>query len=572
MTVAFSERRPDMTEIVQSIDRLLPTPERAAASTVRFVCTPDTTLSVIGMSTYDRARIQRLLRFLPFNLAASDAGDQASVVQIGVDESDPRPDHYVISVTERELRIVGASVDACAYALATVRQLFPVDAYRHRPDASIEWSVPCCEIDDAPQCGWRGLLLDPSRHFFPKHAVLRVIERMGDLRLNRLQLHLSDDQGWRFESRRFPLLHEKGSCRPRTQLSHFNEPLVYDDTPHGGYYSHADLREIVAFAADRGIVVVPEIDLPGHTGSLIAAYPELGVPKRDTNEVSGEWGISRSLLSPQPEALRMLAELFAEIAEVFPSPWIHIGGDESRLSVWANDETTMAYARSIGIDDPKGLFARFLAEVGDIITGLGRTMITWDDAFAAAPEANPDAVVMAWRGMAIAERAADAGRSVVLAPVIPLYFDYAQADGDREPLAIGGPISVDDVATFDPACSAWSDPSRGRVLGMQAQLWTEFIANERELDFALFPRLGAFAEVAWTGRPTDNGFSERLAAYLARLDASGVEYRPVDGPRPWQEGGSGRRAHRTFWPLRGMMRRLEQAALTGTVAFGEDHD
>lgn len=245
-------------------------------------------------------------------------------------------------------------------------------------------------------------------------------------------------------------------------------------------------------------------------------------------------------------------------------------GDESRLSVWHDDDETMAYALSIGVGSARELFAKFLTGLSVVVRDRGRTMITWDDAFAAAPEAGAGAVVMAWRGLGIAQRAASAGRDVVLAPVVPLYFDYSQADDEREPLAIGGPISVDDVARFDPSGAGWTDAQRHRVLGAQAQLWTEWVASEREIDFALFPRLCAFAEIAWTGAPAASGFSGRLTAHLHRLDAAGVEYRPLDGPCPWQQGGTGRRAHRSPWPLNGMLARLERAALTGTVAFGGD--
>ena len=553
----------------------LPAVRRVERAGGRFTIDGSTSLDTRGFTPPEQARIERLLRFLPFNLdrsaeASTDVSGKRNTIRFVIDAAGLTVEEYRIDVSPERVDVTGESLDACALAIATLRQLLPVDSYRHQPSPSIAWDLPCCSIADAPALAWRGLLLDVSRHFLPKHGVLRVLERMADLRLNRLQLHLSDDQGWRFESTRFPLLHENGSHRSRSQLSHFNEPPVFDDTPHGGYYSQDDLREIVAFAADRAIVVVPEIDLPGHTGALIAAYPELGVPRREHNEVRGQWGISHSLIAPTPEAMAFLGELLDEITSVFPSPWIHVGGDESRLNVWQDDNATMAYAASIGLGSARRLFEKFLTDLGSLVRDRGRTMITWDDAFAATPDAAADAVVMAWRGLGVAKRAASEGREVILAPVLPLYFDYAQSEDEREPMAIGGPISLDDVARFDPSGVGWPDDQRRRVLGAQAQLWTEWVASEREIDFALFPRLCAFAEIAWTGAPAEPGFSDRLATHLRRLDAAGIEYRPLDGPLPWQQGGTGHRAHRSPWPLHDMLARLERAALAGTVAFGGD--
>ena len=547
---------------------MIPAVDRCELVPGQFTIDPTTSLDTTALPAHERGRIERLLRFLPFNLAwPVDAPFPAPAdhrtIRLQLDPSSLGPEGYRIEVGPRSVDVIGGSMDGCSLAIATLRQLLPVDSYRQHPAANIAWVLPCCSITDAPTLSWRGLLLDVSRHFLPKHGVLRLLERMADLRLNRLQLHLSDDQGWRFESKRFPLLHRRGSHRTRSQLSHFDEAPVFDETPHGGYYSQDDLREIVAFAADRAIVVVPEIDLPGHTGALIAAYPELGIPRREQNEVGGEWGISRSLIAPTPEAMAFIGELFDEIVDIFPSPWIHVGGDESRLSVWADDTATMTYAASIGVASARELFGRFLADLSSIIGNRGRTPVIWDDAFASAPQAAADAVVMAWRGLGVAQRAANAGRAVILAPVMPLYFDYAQSNDEREPMAIGGPISLDDVAAFDPSGVGWTDDERRRIIGAQAQMWTEWVSSERQIDFALFPRLCAFAEVAWTGAPADHTFSDRLAAHLLRLDAAGVEYRPPSGPHPWQQGGNGTRAHRNPWPLHDMLDRLERAASIG---------
>ena len=544
----------------------VPAVRHAEATAGEFVITPDTVLDTTALGPQNQVRIARLFRFLPFNLRPSG---NANIIRFSMDAESLGPEAHRVVVTPERIDITAGSIDGCSLAVAVLRQLLPMDGYRRQPFSEVTWTVPAGVICDAPAVQWRGFLLDVARHFLPKRGVLRIIDLMADLRLNRLQLHLTDDQGWRIESDAFPELHRRGSHRRRTQISHFSGERVYDETPHGGYYTRADLREIVSYAKDRAIVVVPEIDLPGHTGALTAAYPELGVPAGALTEVIGDWGVNSALISPSPAAMEFLRVLFDEIVDVFDSPWIHVGGDESRLSVWERDADTMVLAKAAGVTDAQGLFATFMSDLDALLRAQGRTMITWDDAFASAPQADSKAVVMAWRGLDVARRAAQAGRHVVLSPVMPTYLDYYQAEDVREPMAIGGPVTLADVAAFDPLPADWSSEERERILGAQAQLWTEWIPTERNVDYALFPRLCAFAETVWTGAPVAADFSARLTHHLKRMDAYGVEYRPVDGPHPWQEGGTGTRAHRSSEPMAENLKRYEQAAAQGWIAFDE---
>jgi hexosaminidase len=380
--------------------------------------------------------------------------------------------------------------------------------------------------------------VDVARHFFPKREILRLIDLMAVHKLNRLHLHLADDQGWRVESRAYPLLHEVASHRPRTAAHYYREPEVYDDLPHGGYYRLADLAETAAYARSREVVIVPEIDVPGHASAILAAYPELGATG-ERHEVLDRWGISPAILSPLPPTVEFLTTIFDEVIGALGEvPYFHIGGDEVVLDHWAASPEIDAYRESLGLASMGPLHAWFLRRLADALAERGSRAVVWDEAFVSG-ELRPDTVVMPWRGMKVGRRAAAAGHDVVATPVFPLYFDYAESASPDEPMAIGEAITVSDVAAFAPAPAGWAEDERARVIGAQAQLWTERIADARTLDYRTWPRACALAEVAWSGEAGAD-FTERLRAHLGRLDALGVEYRPADGPRPWQR----RRPHR----------------------------
>ncbi|MGW7478599.1 beta-N-acetylhexosaminidase [Nonomuraea muscovyensis] len=446
------------------------------------------------------------------------------------------PEAYKLVVGSRGVEITAGDRAGAFYAGQSLHQLLPDASYRFSTGGA--WNVPGVRVEDAPRYSWRGLHVDVARHFFPKRELLRLIDLMAMHKLNRLHLHLADDQGWRVESRAYPLLHEVASHRPRTAVHFYGEPEAYDDVPHGGHYTLDDLAELGAYARAREVVIVPEIDVPGHACAILAAYPELG-PTGERHEVLDRWGISPAILSPLPPTVEFLTVVFDEIIGALGEvPFFHIGGDEVVLDHWAASPEIDAYRASLGLDSTGPLHAWFLRRLADALAERGARAVVWDEAFVSG-ELRPDTVVMPWRGMEVGRRAAAAGHDVVATPVFPLYFDYAEAATADEPMAIGETITVADVAAFDPAPESWPEESRARVLGAQAQLWTERIPDGRTLDYRTWPRACALAEVTWSGRAGDD-FAGRLGAHLGRLDALGVEYRPLDGPRPWQR----RRPHR----------------------------
>jgi hexosaminidase len=423
--------------------------------------------------------------------------------------------------------------------MQTLRQLAPDDAWRAAPvPGRPALAIGCAEISDEPALAWRGAHLDVARHFFPKSVVLRFIDMLAAHKLNRLHLHLTDDQGWRIESHRYPALHEVGSWRAQTQVG--KDRTVFDGIPYGGYYTLADLAEIHAYAAERMVTVVPEVEVPGHARAFLAALPSLAAaPGTREQSVAGRWGIFEEIMSPLPATLDVLGEVLGELLGVLPASFVHIGGDECVLTDWAADPAIRAYRESLGLASFEALHAYFLRQVADMLASSFSTRaIVWDEGFSSG-KLRDDTVVMPWHGMAIGREAARAGHDIVATPENVTYFDHAQSADPREPLSIGGLTSVEDVAAFAPLPADWSPAEAGRMIGGQFQLWTEYIKDARTLDYMTFPRACAFAEVAWSGKPSlwsssGSGLRGRVEAQLRRLDAAGVEYRPLAGPHPWQ--------------------------------------
>ena len=400
---------------------------------------------------------------------------------------------------------------------------------------------------------WRGAMLDISRHYFDKDFIKKTMSALALFDYNVLQLHLTDDQGWRFESKKFPRLHEVGSRRLKSQINHSLQTPEFEFRVHEGFLSHADIKEIVDHGKSLNIDVVPEINIPGHTGALLAAYPQFGVNK-ETVEVSGQWGISNHLLRPFPETFEFLRELFTEVSSVFPSQYIHVGGDESLIDNWLKDPEIVSFMKEQGFDTPKELFIYFMKEIEVIINSLGKKMITWDDAFAFDPSQATQAMVMSWRGAEISKTAMQHGRDVIFSPVFPTYFDYSQELSVSEPLAIGGPVTLEDVLAFKPIDG---------VLGVQCQMWTEYIENPTHLEYMMWPRAAALAFASWgVGDDFMQYFNERRAG----LDSLGITIREIESQKRKNIADLGIGKYYPGFPVASMMQKLEESAASGEIA------
>ncbi|WP_030943521.1 beta-N-acetylhexosaminidase [Streptomyces sp. NRRL S-646] len=456
------------------------------------------------------------------------------------------PEEYRLVSDRNGVLIEGGSAAGVFWGAQTLRQLLGPDAHRRAPlDRDRTWAVPHLTIEDAPRFRWRGLMLDVARHFMPKEGVLRHLDLMAAHKLNVFHFHLTDDQGWRVEIKRYPRLTEVGSWRARTKSGHRASPL-WDEKPHGGFYTQDDIREIVAYAAERHITVVPEIDVPGHSQAAIAAYPELGNTDVIAASVKGgtalsvwdNWGISANVLAPTDNTLRFYEGVFEELLGLFPSEFVHVGGDECLKDQWRQSPTAQARIKELGLADEDELQAWFIGHFDKWLTARGRRLIGWDEILEGGLAQG--AAVSSWRGYGGGVAAARAGHDVVMCPEQYVYLDHRQAAGEDEPVPIGHVRTLEDVYRFEPVPPELTPGQAAHVLGTQANVWTEVMEDPARVDYQTYPRLSAFSEVAWSALPAPAerdfaDFERRMTAHYRRLDALGVGYRPPTGPLPWQK-------------------------------------
>jgi hexosaminidase len=398
---------------------LLPRPSSVRPQAGSFPVSADSPITAGPGAPAAAASVRRVLARLPWPAGTASGsgrpgrqrpGPPGAAGEITVDvDGNLGGEGYRLRIGPGRMRITAGGEAGAFYAAQTVRQLLPDEAWRAAPVPGPQWRLPCAEIDDAPRMPWRGGHLDVARHFFPKNVLLGFIDMLAAHKLNRFHLHLTDDQGWRIESRRYPALQEIGSHRPRTRIGHSSaEPAAYDEVPHGGYYTLADLAEISAYATARMVTVVPEIEVPGHASALLAALPQLGsVPGREY-EVSPDWGIFPPIMSPLPGTAAFLGEIFGELLGAIDAPFVHIGGDECVLDSWRQNPAVEKYRRDLGLAGADELHAWFLRRVADLLAGqFGARAVVWDEGFASGAGTrvgplSPDTVVMAWRGLGIA--------------------------------------------------------------------------------------------------------------------------------------------------------------------------
>ena len=439
---------------------------------------------------------------------------------------------YSIEVNSGRMLVRASALTGVLYALETLRQMLPVAIYGEQVAEKERWTLPCCVIRDEPRFAWRGMHLDCSRHFWQIEEIKRYLDVMAMYKLNRFHWHLTDDQGWRIEIKAYPLLSQIACWREGTMVGH--DFSSNDGIRYGGFYTQEEIREVVAYAAARGITVVPEIDLPGHMLAALSAYPELGCTGGPYAAWT-RWGVSDQVLCVGKEStFTFLEGVLSEVAALFPGEYIHIGGDECPKDEWKRCPDCQALIRALGLKDD----ARFSAEqylqnyvtkrIQDFLATKGKKIIGWDEILEG--ELAPGATVMSWRGTAGAVEASAKGFDAILCPVSHCYFDYRQAEEpDGEPDSFGGVVTLERIYSLDPLSGI--DPAQAHhILGVQANLWTEYISTPEHLEYMLLPRMLALAEVQWC--PAGQRDYERFLRVLREhefpvLDKSGYNYRKI---------------------------------------------
>ena len=455
------------------------------------------------------------------------SSNQSLIVLTSAGADDLPVDGYRLTITPDRILIAGKGA-GLFYGVQTLIQLMPLDRQATA-------KLPCVQIEDYPRFGYRGFMLDVCRHFFSVEFVKKYIDLMAAYKLNNFHWHLTDDQGWRIEIKKYPRLTQIGSQRAQTVIGNYHDrtPQQFDNTPYGGYYTQDQIRDVVKYAAERYINIVPEIEMPGHSEAALAAYPELSCDPSFPYKVAETWGVFHDIYCPSDKTFIFLQDVLTEVMDLFPSKYIHIGGDEAPKDVWRKSEFCQKLIADLGLKDDKTstkedkLQSYFIQRIEKFVNSKGRSIIGWDEILEGGLSAN--ATVMSWRGEQGGIAAAQQNHNVIMTPGSGgLYIDQQQSKQNLEPLSIGGFDPLNKIYSYNPVPDVLTPDQQKFIIGVQANLWTEYIATENKADYMILPRLFALSEVAWS-RLANKNFTDfantRLPSQLAKLEESNFDYR-----------------------------------------------
>ena len=428
---------------------------------------------------------------------------------------------YRLEVTQQQVTIEATDPAGAFYGVQSFLQLLPAQVYGDKRAKGVRWTAPCCRVEDRPHFPYRGMHLDVGRYFMPKETVMRFIDLMAMHKQNMFHWHLTEDQGWRIEIKKYPRLTEVGAWRPFTADYRDENP---DGTPHGGFYTQDDVREVVEYARRRFVTVIPEIELPGHASAAIAAYPQLSCNPDAPHAVATSWGVKTDVFCPNAFTFQFLEDVFTELFDLFPSPYYHIGGDECPKDAWMESDYCKDLMKVLGITDFHELQTFFVRRMDSFLRAHGKTVIGWDEILDGS--AVESTVVMSYRGHAPAAKAIQRGMKTILVPNRWTYLDYYQMDPALEPKAQSLYLPIDKVYNYFPAVDSLRTLSDEYIIGYECCVWGEYAQTPERVEYLAFPRAVAAAEVAWCDRGEKDwdSFYRRMRKEFGRLDAKGVRY------------------------------------------------
>jgi hexosaminidase len=457
---------------------------------------------------------------------ASEAGNNSIVLSLDGKQSDE--EGYKIVVESDRVVVEASATVGLFYGTQSLRMLLPPEIESDTKVQNIDWIIPAVTINDEPRFEWRGMMLDCSRHFFPVSHIKRLIDQLAAHKMNSFHWHLVDDQGWRVEIKKYPKLTENSAWRVDHEDKHWSARPAQqkgEKATYGGFYSQDDIKEIVAYAAERHINIVPEIEMPAHVTCVFAAYPEFSCKGIElTVPPGGLWPITDIYCAGNDKTFEFLEDVLTEVMELFPSEYIHIGGDEATKTEWKTCKKCQARKRKEGLKDEHELQSYFIKRIEKFINSKGRKLIGWDEILEGGLA--PQATVMSWRGFKGGIEAARSGHDVVMSPTSHCYFDYFQGPQDLEPTAFGGNLPISKVYTFEPVPAELNEEEAKHILGGQANLWTEHVPTPEHSDYMTFPRLAAMSEALWSSKENRDWdcFVSRLDKQLKRYESGGVNF------------------------------------------------
>lgn len=438
------------------------------------------------------------------------------------------PEAYTLEVLKNRIIIKAAQPAGFFYAVQTLRQLLPAEIESSPNAKKMEWLVPVISISDSPAFKWRGFMLDVSRHFFTKEEVKRMIDHLAIHKINTLHLHLVDDQGWRIEIKKYPKLTEIGAWRVNHEDKHWNsrpKQQAGETATYGGFYTQNDILEMVAYAQKRFITIIPEIEMPAHVTAALAAYPQYSCTRGPFTVLpGGVWPITEIYCAGKDSTFLFLEDVLTEVAGLFPTKYIHIGGDEATKTEWEKCPDCKKRLKVEKLKNVHELQSYFIKRIERFLHSKGKVLIGWDEILEGGLPA--EATVMSWRGFEGGIEAANQGHDVVMTPTSFCYIDYYQGPAEQEPLAIGGYLPLSKVYAFNPVPEELSAEAAKHILGGQANLWTEYVPDLKHAEYMTFPRVGAMAEALWSPKEARSWerFSQRIQLFMKRYEQMGINY------------------------------------------------
>ena len=556
---------------------VIPMPNSLTAASGSYVLPGETAVSLPEEENAQKVfrYLEDALRNTPVDLKTVPQGTEADI-RLATD-STLANEAYRLEVDGQGVRIASNATGAgWFYGVQSLLQLLPPDIYDSSKPFAEALEIPAVHIEDAPRFPHRGAMMDVGRNFLPKEEVLKFIDLMASYKMNVFHFHLTDDQGWRIEIKKYPRLTEVGSHRPRTQIGHsdYYYPRRYDNKEQRGYYTQDEIREIVRYAADRFITVVPEIEMPGHASAALASYPELSCGLGKTYVVRDYFDVFDEVYCPKENTFRFLEDVLTEVMDLFPSHYIHIGGDECPKKAWKKCAHCQALMKREGLPDEEALQSWFIHRIEQFVNSRGRDIIGWDEILQGGLA--PNATVMSWRGEEGGIEAARQKHRVIMTPGVRCYFDFYQSVPEEEPMAMRGFLPLDTVYAYDPLPAALTPEEQAYIIGTQANIWGEYIQTPEHFEYMAFPRLLAMAEVQWTqpGQKDFDDFARRLDKEFRRLDLRGVNacrnFYEVDASGTWDESdGSYKVNLHTFCPDAEIRYALNDSVVTATSPLYE---
>jgi len=457
------------------------------------------------------------------NVGKVDGIENDIILRIFDDKKDIRPEGYKLKVNSGNISIVSGDDAGLFYGVQTLIQMLP-DSLLLSKMKKVE--IPGWIINDAPRFHYRGMHLDVGRHFFPVKFIKQYLDMMAMYKFNTFHWHLTEDQGWRIEIKKYPKLTKIGAYRDSTLVGNYSDkPHKWDGKRYGGYYTQEQIRDIVQYAADRHITIIPEIEMPGHSLAALAAYPELACTPGPFRPAT-LWGVFPDIYCPKEETFKFLEDVLTEVMELFPGKYIHIGGDEAPKARWKESKLCKKIIKEQGLKNEEELQSYFVERIEKFLNAHGRKLIGWDEILEGG--LSPDATVMSWRGVEGGISASRAGHDAIMTPGNYCYFDHYQAGPEGEPMAIGGMTTLKEVYTYEPVPEELNKKEAKHILGAQGNVWTEYMSTTEKVEYMVLPRMAALAEVNWTepNKKSWKSFQRRINNHFKRYKALGWNFCP----------------------------------------------